>query len=78
MTCSTPCKGTGTTFSTSAETNKSQEAQEEQANELLNQTQNASQLSSSQVKLLIYCTIRKLFYSIKHIFETYELVLGSD
>ncbi|XP_076617091.1 uncharacterized protein adgrg2a isoform X2 [Chaetodon auriga] len=42
--------GNGTTPTTTAETTKSQEAQEELANELLDQTQDASQLNSSQVE----------------------------
>lgn len=42
-----------------AETTTSQEAQEELANELLNQAQNASQLNSSQVKLLFITVCKK-------------------
>ncbi|XP_035513031.1 adhesion G-protein coupled receptor G2 [Morone saxatilis] len=45
--------GTGTTSTNPAETTESQEAQEEQANELLDQTQDASQLNSSQVAQLV-------------------------
>ncbi|XP_034718260.1 adhesion G-protein coupled receptor G2 [Etheostoma cragini] len=41
--------GTGSTFTTIAETTTSQTAREEQAKELLNQTEDASQLNSSQV-----------------------------
>ncbi|XP_078136342.1 uncharacterized protein adgrg2a isoform X2 [Sander vitreus] len=43
----------GSTSTTIAETTTSQTAQEEQANELLNQTQDASQLNSSQVAQLV-------------------------
>ncbi|XP_070784639.1 adhesion G-protein coupled receptor G4 [Enoplosus armatus] len=45
--------GTGTTSTTIAETTTSQETQEEQANQLLDQTQDASQLNSSQVAQLV-------------------------
>ncbi|XP_059183409.1 adhesion G-protein coupled receptor G2 [Centropristis striata] len=45
--------GTGTPSTTIKATTTSQETQEEQANELLNQTQDASQLNSSQVAQLV-------------------------
>ncbi|KAF1373236.1 hypothetical protein PFLUV_G00258280 [Perca fluviatilis] len=45
--------GTGSTSTTIAETTTSQTAREEQANELLNQTQDVSQLNSSQVAQLV-------------------------
>ncbi|XP_030253845.1 adhesion G-protein coupled receptor G2-like, partial [Sparus aurata] len=45
-------QGAETTLTSTAETTQSQEEQEEQANELLSQTQDASQLNSSQVAQL--------------------------
>ncbi|XP_047185929.1 adhesion G-protein coupled receptor G2-like isoform X2 [Scophthalmus maximus] len=54
LTRTTTTTGTATTISkTMMKTTIGQEAQEEQANELLNQTQDASQLNSSQVGQLV-------------------------
>ncbi|XP_069552529.1 adhesion G-protein coupled receptor G2-like [Brachyistius frenatus] len=52
-TATTTATGAATTSSTAPEMTLSEEVQEEQANELLDQTQNASQLNSSQVTQLV-------------------------
>ncbi|XP_075936979.1 adhesion G-protein coupled receptor G2 [Anarhichas minor] len=52
-TTTTTMHGTGTASTTTLETIISQEAQEEQADQLLNQTQDASSLNSSQVTQLV-------------------------
>ena len=46
-------KGAETVSTTTVETTTSEEEKEGQANELLDQTQDTSQLNSSQVKLLM-------------------------